>query len=365
MACDCNVYIDCGSPSMEINTYDDGGTATHEMYSNVLTDNLMGFISKMSRTFSISRSWDRAVSVSHIVSGCGETYMSCDSTSSATPSASIAETCKIEKNIPYFWDSVHNIFVWKHVSEVINFGVSSNKTAAFRTKWGNSHFHKLCIPNTVKTSGIEEFIMVKNGVRTVLSSVSYTYNPFPPVEAQGIWGLYGNVITKPVKPDTEDVACIILVPNPPSLATPLDNDVLYYGFYDYNAKDGGFVETSLPADDGGKDYFYPYWCRQMPLDELWRRTADDRYVVIYSQGLSDLSGSTQIGPVSIETNQFPFGSFTIDSKSNFVASCVLPIRGGTVVYNESSIGDLIASLRQLGVPMTGAYSTLFPITPLC
>lgn len=367
MPCECDNYINCNDPGIEVVTYSNDNAYSHKFSNESLIDNVMVFTHKMTRNFNVAHAWDRSINISHIISGC-ETKVTCDNHAQATPSCHLGEYCKIEKNVPYYWDEHRGIYVWKSITEIVNIGLSSNKTAAFKTKWGTSYFHKICIPNTTKVSGIEKFVMVKGGIQSVLAEVAYTYNPFPVTDAGGTWGLYGNTVTKVAVPDTANVACILLFPTVPKQAIAQDNDVIHYGFYDYNATDGGFIETRLPEEDGGKDYFYPYWCRQMPFDPLWRQTADQRYNVIYSKGQLDVSGHSVYTPQRPEVYPFPFGSFALNSSSDFIASCVLQFgdraEGKGVVYNECSVADLIAAIKSAGPSMSGAYSTTFPVSPL-
>lgn len=371
MSCDCEQYINCNDSQIEVATYDEATSYSHEYNNLISSDDVLEFYQKTVRSFSVQHSWDRDITPGFILSGCmlDNSMYSCDQLASATPSSSVSESCMREVNVPYYWDRQRGIYVWKHVREELVFSVVSNKAAVFRTKWGNTPFHKICITSNVKTSGVEQFVMVKGGEKVILAEVAYQYNPFPQIEGGGTtWGLYGNQITRAASPDTEDVVCILLFPNVPKLAIPYDNDVIHYGFYDYNVIEGGFTESSLPKDDGGKDYFYPYWCRSMPTDPIWRQTADQRYDVIYSKGTMDLSGTTAWTPPEPEVFPWPFGSFALDSKGNFVASCLLQFGQHAdskgVVYNEASIGDLFAAVKKTGAPLNGRFSALFPVTPV-
>lgn len=370
MACDCDQYIDCGDAGMEIGTYDDAAAYQHQVAHAVSLDTPLLFSQRTRRTFSVNHGWDRQVSISHVLTGCNDPpRMACDNALEANASSSCSDHCIRETNVPWYWDQQRGIYVWKSVTEELLFSINSTKTAAFRTKWGTSYFHKICIPTSVKTKGTERFIMVKAGVQSVLAEVAYEYNPFPATEGGGAtWGLYGNTIQRSATPDTADVACILCFPTVPKQAIPLDNDVIAYGFYDYNAIEGGFIESSLPKDDGGKDYFYPYWCRQMPTDPLWRATADQRYDVIYSAGQMDIHGTLPWYPAEPTTYPLPFGSFALDSRDNFIASCILQFGEHAdnlgMVYNEASMGDLFQALTKAGPAVADRYTALHPVTPL-
>lgn len=372
MACDCDEYIDCEDGSVEVaaetSTSDSFG---HAVCHTLTLDGVLEFSEKTTRVFAVSYAWDKAVTPGYVLTGCGgsEPIQVCGNDVTAVSLSSCSENCVREKNVPYYWDRQRDIYVWKNIKEELNFSISSNKTAAFKMKWGTGQFHKICIPNTVRTLGTERFLMVKNGVQSVLAEVEYTYSPFPLTESGGAtWGLYGNTILRSAVPETADIACILLFPTVPKQAIALDSDVIAYGFYDYNAVEGGFTESSLPKDDGGKDYFYPYWCRCMPTDPLWRSVADQRYDVIYSAGQINLGGTGSWTPGTPAEYPWPFGSFTLDSKENFIASCILQFgeRAGSrgVVYNESSLGDLFEAITKTGAPVQGPYTAMYPVTPL-
>lgn len=365
MACDCDNYINCGDPTTEVPAVANTSNAyAHSYVNNTLTDDVLKFLIKVNRSFSASYSGYSGLDIQYVVK-CDD-LLDCGS-AVGSRSSHCSESCSIEVNVPYYWDRYRDIYVWKNIKETLAFDITSSKTAAFKMKFGYGTFYKICIPNTVKTAGTEQFIMQRNGVQTVLAKSEYTYNPFPATEGGGAtWGLYGNTITRSGSPDTADVACILVFPTVPKQAIPLDPDVIYYGFYDYNAIDGGFVETSLPKDDGGKDYFYPYWCRNMPSDAVWRETADARYEAIFNQNIN-LAGTNSWTPPNPRTYPWPFGSFALDSKENFVASCILQFGEHTgnngIIYNYASMGDLFDALKKTTVPFTKKFSSVYPVVP--
>ena len=115
----------------------------------------------------------------------------------------------------------------------------------------------------------------------------------------------------------------------------------------------------------------------MPTDPLWRQVADTRYEVIYTGAKTEtggstgeklsLEGTTEWTPSKPLVNPWPFGSFTLGSKANFIASCIAQFGervGKGVVYNEASFGDLFEALTKAGVELRGPYTSLYPVTPL-
>jgi len=368
MACDCSKYIDCGDPKITVGTADDRAGYTHSYNNEVKVTNLPYlFTFKVKRAFSVDYGWDRDINISHILKDCASTNYQCDSTSKATANCTQSEDCTIESNVPYHIDRQREIYVWKNIKEEVKWKADSGgKTAQFKLKFGTGYFHKICIKKSVKAKGTEKFLMSKGGVITTLAEQSYEYNPFPETEGGGAtWGLYGNTVQRSSVPDTPDVSCILLFPTVPKQAIPQDNDVIAYGFYDYNAIEGGFVESSLPKDDGGKDYFYPYWCRGMPHDVIWRATADDRHSIINSAGKLILTGTTPWTPPTPTVNELPFGSFCMDNEDAFVASALLQfgsrLDNKGVVYNQASFGDLFKALTANKITL-GSNTKLDPVS---
>jgi len=381
MACDCNDYIKCDNVTAPGPPGATGTSSSKQKYSYTATITNMPFLftRKIRRTFEFTGTTDIPAPIGYYLAGCAEEGLSqCSSGGVPNYSAFNSEDCVIESNIPYFIDRQKELYIWKNIKETVAWGISSNKMAAFKTKWGISKFHKICIPTSVQGEGVEQFIMSYKGAETILGKKSYNWCPFPCNDMPGgVWGLYGNVVDQSgTIPDTPNVRQILLFPNPPKLGIPLDNDVKHYGFYDYNATEAGFVESSLPHDDGGKDYFYPYWCRSMSPDRLWRETADIRYEVIYSGAKTEPGGSTSPGMnLSGVTSwvspppdyfEFPVGNMAISTDgASEVISLVLAFSdraGGGVVCNEASIGDLFAALEEAGIRL-GSYTVFYPGAP--
>jgi hypothetical protein len=321
------------------------------------------FTRKVVRTFGITSASTKSTGITHYVSGCPET-LPCGETEPLTGSITQSENCVIETNVLYYMNRQKEIYLWKSTREEVSWAITSNKFAAFKTKWGMSHHHKICVPNTVVGNGTEKFFLSIQGVAQELASVNYTWNPFPVTDmAGGTWGLYGNVVDYSGTPaDTPNVALILLYPLVPKLGIPYDNDVKHYGFYDYNAMDGGFVENSLPRDDGGKDYFYPYWCRTMSFDRLWRETADERYKVIYTKVPYESGVYVMDAP---EYFEFPFLTVatSADNKKAYVSGILQfsdRAGGSGYVLNITTDLNVFEGLTKAGITL-GKFTVINPM----
>lgn len=245
----------------------------------------------VTRTYSAS--WSSSSSTS--VSSAAYVYPSgafavCSTPGPSSHTCRVSENCSIKRQTLLFLsDSVALI---KHEEQVLRFEVGSSETVQFKGKWGNSTHHKVKIKDTVRVRAREWFALhvfrtehLLEGEPAVFSQVTpdveYAFMPFTGDDiAVGTWGLYGNLVTQGYSGWEPGVAMILVYPQPASLGIPLgDADIDHYGFYDYNAKEGGFTESALVRKDGGKDMFYPEWCRNMLPVQPWREHADARYEI--------------------------------------------------------------------------------------
>lgn len=375
MPCNCSQYIDCGEtfePQQQADL-DSSGQYSHTYTNESTVTNLTGitFLDKTIRSFNISGT--KSIKEGDLP----EYYVACDQFLSCnvpapvgnTFSGSVSESCVREQNIPYYIDRKNEIYVYRYGKQSLSFNVSSSKSAQFKSKFGYDYFNKFCIPTSATVKGSEQFLLFKNGIKTILAETTYEYLPYPDDFAGGgTYTLYGNQTDgSGTAPETANVAMIILYGNVPKIDIALDADVVHYGFYDYNAMDGGFVENSLSKDDGGKDYFYPYWCRNMFEDKTWRKTADDRYLAIYDNTLN-LAGSSQWTQPDPVVYELPFGSFVVNSKEDFIYSCMLKFSdragGNGMIVNYSSFGDLYDAIYVKNKLQGKPFNVLYPASPL-
>jgi hypothetical protein len=258
----------------------------------------------------------------------------------------------------------------KTVTETLTFAQAGDQTALFKLKFGVQRFHKACLSAATKVQGSEEFFLYKNGIRTSMIRATYRRSPWPDSEGGQSYNGNGDVYQTNVTPDTPNVGLILIWPTVPSQALPLDPDVLHYGFYDYNAIGSGFTASDLGPLDGGKDYFYPYWCRHMPFIPEWRLCADMRWNAQSSfPPLLKFPASIPWTPDPPDTYFLPFGSFMLDSLDNFIYSCLLKFSDGCsisgAIINYASIGDLYTALYTANkLPIQGTNNVFYPVAPL-
>ena len=135
MACNCENYINCNDPKIEAAIYNTDNAFSHKVSHTSMSDDVLDFYHKTERSFSVSYGWDRTIEPGYVVgcAGTGSTssvQLICDKSNEALPIANCSEYCVRESNIPWYWDRQRGIYVWKHVREVLDFSITSDKTAA-------------------------------------------------------------------------------------------------------------------------------------------------------------------------------------------------------------------------------------------
>lgn len=197
--------------------------------------------------------------------------------------------------------------VYKRVTQHLEFYCQSTQTAEFRTMWGSVYPHKLKVvdaPKTVTT----KYIAIINGNMHTLKSTTVNSKRY-----------------------TTDNPLILIYPNVQSLAQPMDADVIKYGFYDYHG-DGW---DGLATSDGGKDYYYPEWCREMGVDNSRDiRLKDARFNLLLTLE-QDRTASTMGESAMMPDYTFPVGNCVRSRKGHTLASFLVAGDTATnLLYNK-------------------------------
>lgn len=195
-------------------------------------------------------------------------------------SSSVSENVSITTCYFHFIDLPNNIAFFERRTDSLKFTVTSDEIAWFRTRWGSFKSHELIIPSSAKALRRKEFVIIKNGVERVLSDESDYFSVMPETTgAISTGGLGGSDISQAElqaaqKVDVSQIGVILCVPQPPTeaTATELNPEILRRGFYDYL-----LMGESLQEEDGGMDFFYPAWCRNMSPDLYWQVEAKARF----------------------------------------------------------------------------------------
>lgn len=248
--------------------------------------------------------------------------------------ASVSEHYRTIDSSLIYLDLRTDIRVYKTVTETIDFYCQSAETAAFKTVWGNVYPHKLKVVSAPKTKVILYTAVIgakteELKLRTINSNRHSDTNPL-----------------------------ILIYPNPPSQADPLDADVKKYGFYDYNADSW----DGLAKDDGGKDYYYPEWCRELGVDNSRDyRLRDARFNVLLTLP-QDRTDSTMGESVILPGHTFPTGNCAISREGDTLLSFLVDeTEAINRLYNKD--GQLIEFL-DLVYKEGGGKTLIYPVIGL-
>jgi hypothetical protein len=182
------------------------------------------------------------------------------------------DNCKIEKSEIAFLDLRYNVCLYKNrVQELrINSLQRDNEQALFRTQTGPFHRVRVMTNDFTQTDHMQ-WILLKDGVKTVLYEESVTPafvgGAYQEGEGASIWF--------PDYKRPAGIHLILIFPFPASYGIAQSDLECGTPFYDYTHLP--MEEPDLARLDGGKDMFYPEWCRNMQEDPIWREAADRRW----------------------------------------------------------------------------------------
>ena len=278
--------------------------------------------------------------------------------------SSMSENCKIEKDTIYYLDMSRNIVFYKHEEENLVFATTSSEISMVRTKFSTDPYYKLKIRGA-KIKGKEQHILVFNGVKSIMNEVDYEREPaWSGMEAVGLPNSQGGTTyatTGECAGYDRTIQQIILWPNPPSKASPMDMEVRCLGFYDYGSSDPGSESELNILDGGNKDYFYPSWDRGMLEDTMWGDVRTRRYDMTWNhsaaRGASDYKGET------ILNDPVPHGNAFFHEKLGGMYGFVFRNRDGKA-FSVSAINGATVSqhIIDLGVKGYGSDWAYHPIS---
>lgn len=222
--------------------------------------------------------------------------------------AEVSEKYKTVDTVLLYEDLRTDTRVYKQVTQHLEFYCQSTQTAEFRTMWGSAYPHKLKIVYAPKAV-VTKYIAVVNGKSHTIKSTTVNSKRY-----------------------TQDNPLILIYPNIQSLAMPMDAEVIKYGFYDYHG-DGW---DGLATSDGGKDYYYPEWCREMGVDNSRDiRLKDARFDLLLTLE-QDRTASTMGESAMLPDHTFPVGNCVTSRNGHVLASFLVaedtPVN---LLYNKS------------------------------
>lgn len=230
---------------------------THTINTSAVT-NFLGhsiYVYKTVRTFTMN-------------SSMLTTFPTCSRSASWTPSGGVSESCVHENSVLYYVNLKQGVCLYKRLSTNINFSASAQSRPVWYMRGseggGVRGFDARTgfIP-TVSADALEEWILIKDGQASVLSSYH-----LPGGYHQKAIGL----VSPTPDPYFADID--------PSLNK--DHPILDVGVYNsYQlCRDGQPDPNSRTALDGAEpgDVFFPEWCRDRVIDPQWTQSALELYL---------------------------------------------------------------------------------------
>lgn len=257
-------------------------------------------------------------------------YYQCDDGDNNANSASVSESAVFLDSRIFILDPDNKNAFWCEYRDEMTFSAGSSDMAAFKMMFGTGWFHKLKITSvTVQRS--QSWHLMLNNVDSVVHTVSDSLN------------LYN-----------AQAPLILCWPIVPSMAIPLDEEIIEFGFYDYN--EGGPDEALARAErEGGKDFYYPEWLQAMGQDRT-RDIADaqDRFHVYFLHEY----------PAPLRQNFYcpglPYGEVRGNVAKDAAGNILASVRAGDDVFVNKLIG---AGGGELSLPeiMEGEKLRLFAV----
>ncbi|MGA2160328.1 MAG: hypothetical protein ABSG90_14085 [Dehalococcoidia bacterium] len=262
------------------------------------------FVAKRTRNFSINVNYGFTDANPFLIySGDGPGLCA---TINYSMQGTINENYQYTTTVLSFLDTRYNNAIGTETVESITFNTQATTVEFIETE-GVVRLPKFLITNATKNQTTNHFIII-NGVKTVLKTSTVSALIYGP----------GNPL-------------IIVWPLPPAEAITLDNDILKYGFYDYNT--GG---QPMKEQDGGDDFYFTDWMRLIGQANQVADQAEatERYFTYYLGPPGPVNES--IGNPGILWADLYNGSIAVDKFGNVCYSAKL----GTQIFNFITDGDL-------------------------
>jgi hypothetical protein len=209
---------------------------------------------------------------------------------------SVSENCVIEASTLHYLDLRYGVCLYKYVKESLVFSKTasdaksttaklSSSAATFQGPYGEEIYWKMKIKNTESViQGLEEWILITNGVQQVISSTTYTR-----------MSMADRIISSISCGNEDAIGEILLFPAPGTYSNPVDCDVLSWAWY------------KAGVSPAGVNYFYPDWCKQMQADPFWAAAETARQGVVVDH--NSLTSTTTYVPPPITVDPIPIGSY--------------------------------------------------------
>lgn len=241
--------------------------------------------------------------------------------------SSLVDSCIQKRSTLLYMDSLKGIYIWKYEEQEvqINFQVGINSYVD-------------TINGVDFCYGIVPLLRTINAEVVPIAGFYYVTNPTEILCKETIYAITPNDVNKQILVSEHTYTKDALANKPPNEG-----------------------DTSFTAQfDGGIDFYYPLWCRNMLDDPLWRQAAQDRWTQdphvvgsIYPIP-NNISSSKDIEDMlKINTDPQQVGSIVFNTKGKFIESLIFNMHtdeNTTHVHNvvDSNVGSLYDLLTAAG-----------------
>jgi hypothetical protein len=277
------------------------------------------------RNFSIEGSLSIDLNSEAFVMSDGEgAYFQC-ATEVETRQSSVSEDYEIITTTIHFIDRRHNCGVFTETKEKLTFSKSGSDKAQFNGAYSDIYYHKLKVTNA-KIVTTTTYYVVVGGIKSVLKTVTETTYPYTAVSP-----------------------LILVYPNPSSGETPMDSEIIQYGFYDYFGGGGSQIE-----EDGGDDYYYTDSMRMVGAANaaVDAAKAAERYATYFLGSETSYTNTESMPMPPVPTDPTPCASIAVDHGGRAFYSVTLAGQN----FNYLEDGDLLKLL-----PYFSADPKFYPV----
>lgn len=283
----------------------------------------------------------------------------------------ISENCTVTHTTILYLDTDNGVALTREIT--VHIGFTGNNSYAGRQYsvqaqaiGGADHVPEIIVTNdNVSSSRTTKYVLYKHdGSKQVVVERSEDLTPatsgVPDPEIYGEPGPY---------PDLPAIANLWQIIIPKRLPEPLGTEQIsewnakVYGFYGYTyfycaprAED-----RSGARADGGEDFFYPMWIRNLIQDPFWLLERDMRTNTVCDG--AEYDKKTVLSRVGIrdyiDREALPYGSYAIDAEGNYFYSFTIVDNGE--LYEVNSINGKDPKLPEVVTDKEKQYSSFFPI----
>lgn len=246
----------------------------------------------------------------------------------------IQDSCVTQKSTIYFLDERYGVCLYKTISSTISLPRKQSQEVCSYVAYGTVARSSTIIirPDDYTATSTETWHLVIDGIDTVVATSTLELFPF------------GEPMNSYAYKDVCEVFCLPKIPASSHVEPSSETNTAPAAAGDFGAYEDRYDDpfgTDAQAD-GGTDYFYPEWCRSLPVDQFWAETAANRYSFTMPGITSEPYGTASYTPPEVTVEPMPVGSFArhpvLGDMYQFLIS---QFNGTNIVVSSANINSFI------------------------